>query len=41
LIEAKAREVAVIGPIKELAALIGAFIGEEFALVVAVEVHLE
>ncbi len=41
LIVAKAREVAVIGPVEEFAALVRALAGEEVALVVAVEMNLE
>ena len=41
LVVAKAREVAVIGPIEEFAALVRALAGEEVALVVAVEMNLE
>ena len=41
LIVAKTREVAVVSPVKELAALVGAFAGKQIALVVAIEMNLE
>ena len=41
LIVTQPGEVAVIGPVKELAALVGALAGEKITLVVAVEMHLE
>jgi hypothetical protein len=41
LVVTQAGEVAVVGPVEELAARIGALAGEHVALVVAVEVHLE
>src|SRR5438034_1247923 len=41
LLVAQTREVAVIGPVEELAALVGTLAGEKIALVVAVEVNLE
>jgi hypothetical protein len=36
---AQAGEVAVVGPIEELAPLVWTFAGEQIALVVAIEVH--
>src|SRR5438132_7165886 len=41
LVVAQPGEVAVVGPVEELATLVRALAGEELALVVAVEVHLE
>ena len=41
LVVAKSGEVAVVGPVEELAALVGALAGEKVALIVAVEVNLE
>src|ERR1700730_937338 len=41
LVIAQPGEVAVVGPIEELAALARALAGKEVALIVAVEVHLE
>src|SRR5208282_5866571 len=41
LVVAEPGEVAIVGPVEELAALVGPLAGEEVALVVAVEVHLE
>src|ERR1700730_8009922 len=41
LVVAQAGEIAVIGPVEELASLIRALAGEHVALIVAVEVHLE
>ena len=41
LVVAQAGQVAVVGPVEELAALVRALAGEQVALVVAVEVNLE
>ena len=41
LVVAKSGEVAVVGPVEEFAALVGALAGEKVALVVTVEVNLE
>ena len=41
LLVAKAGKIAVVGPVEEFAALVGALAGEKVALVVAVEVDLE
>jgi hypothetical protein len=41
LIVAEASEVAVVRPVKELAALVGTFAWKQIALVVTVKVHLE
>ena len=41
LLVAKPGEVAVVGPVEELAALVRALAGEQITLVVAVEVNLE
>ena len=41
LVVAKTGKVAVVGPVEELAALVGALAGEKIALVIAVEVDLE
>ena len=41
LFVAKTGQIAVIGPVEKLAALVGALAGEQLALVVAVEVNVE
>ena len=41
LVVAKTGKVAVVGPVEEFAALVGALAGEKVALIVAVEVNLE